>query len=127
MGTTQQQQHNNNNTTTQQQQHNNNNNSNNNNSNNNNNNNNNSNNNNENENENNVNEKIDITTIYTKMQVCGTPYYCAPEATKKKKFNPYYADIWSLGILLFVLLTGTWPFDGDDYDEIKQNAINGNV
>eukprot|EP01095_Lingulamoeba_sp_RSL-Kostka_P014314 TRINITY_DN619_c0_g1_i1.p1 TRINITY_DN619_c0_g1~~TRINITY_DN619_c0_g1_i1.p1 ORF type:complete len:226 (-),score=69.88 TRINITY_DN619_c0_g1_i1:223-900(-) len=61
------------------------------------------------------------------MNVCGTPYYCAPEVHRCESFNPYLADIWSLGILLFVLLTGSWPFDGEDYDEIKQNAVEGKI
>ena len=41
--------------------------------------------------------------------IAGTPYYIAPEV-----LNGNYGkecDIWSLGILLFVLVTGTYPFD----------------
>ena len=41
--------------------------------------------------------------------IAGTPYYIAPEV-----LNGSYnreCDIWSVGVLLFVLVTGTYPFD----------------
>jgi eukaryotic-like serine/threonine-protein kinase len=42
----------------------------------------------------------------------GTPYYMAPEAWEGKKLNAQ-ADIWSLGVMLFEMLAGEVPFDGD--------------
>jgi len=41
---------------------------------------------------------------------CGTPEYVAPEIITNKSHD-YRADIWSIGILVFELLTGTPPFN----------------
>lgn len=51
----------------------------------------------------------------------GTVYYVAPEVITKK-YNEK-CDIWSAGILLFILLTGTPPFIGDRDQEIFNNIL----
>ena len=45
--------------------------------------------------------------------VCGTPEYVAPEVILNKGHD-ISADYWSLGVLMFELLTGTPPFTGTD-------------
>ena len=40
----------------------------------------------------------------------GTPYYLAPEAIEGH--TSIEGDLWSLGVLMIVLLTGTYPFNG---------------
>lgn len=43
---------------------------------------------------------------------CGTPSYMAPEIVRKHEYDGKPVDIWALGVLFFVLLTGTFPFRG---------------
>mmetsp|Transcript_5125 Transcript_5125/g.7819 ORF Transcript_5125/g.7819 Transcript_5125/m.7819 type:complete len:123 (+) Transcript_5125:4089-4457(+) len=43
---------------------------------------------------------------------CGTPIYMSPELAQKKEHIGGPADIWSLGVILFILLTGKVPFHG---------------
>lgn len=53
----------------------------------------------------------------------GTPYYIAPEVLKQD--YDYRCDVWSLGVLLFVLLSGKPPFFGKNEIEIMNNVAKG--
>jgi serine/threonine-protein kinase ULK/ATG1 len=56
--------------------------------------------------------------------VCGTPLCMAPEVIHGQRYG-YKADVWSLGTLLFQMLTGQYPFGGKDLDELKSNLRRG--
>lgn len=45
--------------------------------------------------------------------LCGTPSYMSPEEMLKKDIDFFKADVWSLGVILFKLLTGIFPFRGN--------------
>ena len=42
--------------------------------------------------------------------MCGTPAYMAPEILAKSRYKGPVADIWSMGVVLFIMLTGHPPF-----------------
>ena len=56
---------------------------------------------------------------------CGTPSYMAPEIVQKKEYSGYVTDIWSLGILLFVMLSSNFPFKGKNEKDLFSKISRG--
>jgi len=52
---------------------------------------------------------------------CGTPSYMAPEIVSKIEYAGPPADIWALGVLLYALLCGRFPFKGQNDKELYTN------
>lgn len=42
---------------------------------------------------------------------CGTKPYYAPEIVEHRPYNPFLYDTWSMGVMLFLMLNGNFPFD----------------
>ena len=51
---------------------------------------------------------------------CGTPAYLAPEIVADRGYDPFYVDIWSMGVLLFAILSGTVPFRAKTLPELHK-------
>lgn len=58
--------------------------------------------------------------------VVGTPYYIAPEVIRAQAYG-LECDIWSLGVILFMLLSGIPPVNGDSDQELLANVAQGKL
>ncbi|CAI5450835.1 unnamed protein product [Caenorhabditis angaria] len=59
-------------------------------------------------------------------RVCGTPTYCAPEVLTEKGYSTK-CDIWSLGVVLYVMLAGYAPFRAPDQNRLFKLIIAANI
>jgi len=67
---------------------------------------------------------------------CGSIHYSAPEIILNESYNPIKADIWSIGVILYIILTGKFPWRNDEanlmddiikYNIQKSNRLNDSV
>ena len=56
--------------------------------------------------------------------ILGTPLYMAPELCSEADEYDLKVDVWSIGCITHLLLTGKLPFDGESVNEIKFSIVN---
>jgi serine/threonine protein kinase len=68
------------------------------------------------------------TTAGRKLrQFGGSIMYTAPEIAQKKAHDPMAADVWALGVVLTMMITGTGPFKCDCLGELRQLSAQGAI
>ncbi|XP_075298479.1 serine/threonine-protein kinase SIK2 isoform X2 [Opisthocomus hoazin] len=56
---------------------------------------------------------------------CGSPPYAAPEVFEGQQYEGPQLDIWSMGVVLYVLVCGALPFDGPTLPLLRQRVLEG--
>ncbi|XP_040188589.1 death-associated protein kinase 2-like isoform X1 [Rana temporaria] len=68
-------------------------------------------------------QKMEDGTVYKSL--CGTPQYIAPEVINYEPLGPP-TDMWSIGVITYILLSGMSPFQGETDAETLSNVVAGN-
>ncbi|XP_048189847.1 sperm motility kinase Z-like [Perognathus longimembris pacificus] len=70
-----------------------------------------------------------LSIKFTKGQllkdICGALIFRAPEVFLCQGYDSFQVDIWSLGILLYFMISGKFPFEGRDFAQVKVLVLKG--
>ena len=66
-----------------------------------------------------------ITKNEIMIDHCGTPGYIAPEIYKNKGYDGFQCDIWSAGVTLYYMLSGSQPFKAYTFKEMEKKVLKG--
>lgn len=58
---------------------------------------------------------------------CGSPSYAAPELIKGTLYDGFKTDIWCCGIILFAMVCGFLPFEGENDNELFRSILLGTI
>lgn len=64
-------------------------------------------------------------TMEKACTIVGTPYYLSPEIVQNQPYN-FKSDIWSLGVLLFEMMSLKMPFDANSLPMLSLKIVRGN-
>ncbi|OBZ91213.1 SNF1-related protein kinase catalytic subunit alpha KIN10 [Choanephora cucurbitarum] len=67
-----------------------------------------------------IKERHEVLNTY-----CGSPFYAAPEMVTATPYRGPPVDLWSCGVILFAMLTGSLPFQGDEMPQLFQKISKG--
>lgn len=59
-------------------------------------------------------------------QIAGTPFYMAPEVVNGESYG-VKADMWSIGVLLYIMMSGYLPFNGKTTEKVFERIRTGKV
>ena len=56
---------------------------------------------------------------------CGSPHYASPEIIEGHTYDAKVTDVWSIGVILYALITGSLPFDHDNIPTLLSMVTKG--
>lgn len=62
----------------------------------------------------------------TMTEQCGTPAYIAPEIISGEGYTGFSADLWSSGVVLYSLLSGSLPFKANNMSDLQKMIMSSN-
>ena len=58
-------------------------------------------------------------------KACGSPSYAAPEIVARRPYSPPGVDVWSLGVVLYAMVCGYFPFQGSNNQDLCRKIVKG--